>query len=212
IARDGNGRLWAVSDDETSIEVRFTDPPYSDWSAPITLASGITPDDIGAITALPDGSVGVLWSDQSQRRFGFRLHQAGSDPADWSADEVPAGQSARGVGDGMSDDHLNFALASDGTLFAAVKTSFDTAGETRIGLLVRRPSGVWDGLHHIDDEGTRPIVLLNERLKQLFVVYTNTERGGAIVYRRAFIEDLQFSGKDTLLVRSRLNNASSTKL
>ena len=55
----------------------------------------------------------------------------------------------------MADDHLNVAVAVDGTLYAAVKTSYDTAGQTKIALLVRRPSGVWDNLYEIDQAGTR---------------------------------------------------------
>ena len=40
----------------------------------------------------------------------------------------------------MADDHLNVAVASDGTLYAAVKTSYDTAGYPKIAMLVRRLS------------------------------------------------------------------------
>ena len=36
------------------------------------------------------------------------------------------------------------AVAADGTLYAAVKTSYDSSGYPKIALLVRRPNGVWD--------------------------------------------------------------------
>ena len=39
---------------------------------------------------------------------------------------IPIGRERRGAG--MADDHMNVAVASDGTLYAAVKTSYDTAG------------------------------------------------------------------------------------
>ena len=75
---------------------------------------------------------------------------------------MPASASALNVGLGMADDHLNVAVASDGTLYAAVKTSYDTAGYPKIALLVRRPNGTWDPLYEVDQSGTRGIVLLNE--------------------------------------------------
>ena len=46
-----------------------------------------------------------------------------------------------GVGTGMADDHMNVAVASDGTLYAAVKARYDTGGYPRMALLVRRPVG-----------------------------------------------------------------------
>src|SRR5207247_5606539 len=98
------------------------------WSQPILLASDVTSNDISVVTALPNHTIGVLWSNQNTERFGFRTHVDGTDPAAWSADEVPASNSAQPVGGGMADGHLNVAVASDGTLYAAVKTSYDTLG------------------------------------------------------------------------------------
>jgi CheY-like chemotaxis protein len=71
---DSQGRLWLASDGTTTVAVRYSDPPYSSWSGPITLATGISTDDISVVTALPNGTVGVLWSNQSTQRFGFRAH------------------------------------------------------------------------------------------------------------------------------------------
>ncbi len=78
----------------------------------------------------------------------------------------------------MADDHVNVAVASDGTLYAAVKTSYDTSGYPLIALLVRQPDGTWDGLHEVDQTGTRPIVLLNEADDSVRVVYTS---GGLVM-------------------------------
>ena len=91
--------------------MRWSDSPYSTWSSAITIATGVTDDDICAVTAFA-GKIGVLWSNQSTQRFGFKYHVDGADPATWSADEVPASQSALNVGAGMADDHINFAVAS----------------------------------------------------------------------------------------------------
>ena len=85
--------------------------PYSSFSGPVTLATGVAADDIGVVTALPNGQIGVLWSNQNTRLFGFRVHSDGADPSVWSTDEQPASQSALDVGLGMADDHLNVAVA-----------------------------------------------------------------------------------------------------
>ena len=204
---DSNGRMWLASDASTTINVRYSDSPYSSWSSPITLATGVSTDDISVVTALPNGTVAVLWSNQSTKRFGCRTHTDGADPNTWSADEVPASQSANdGVGAGMADDHLNVAVASDGTLYLAVKTSYDTSGYPLIALLVRRPGGTWDNLYEVSQTGTRGIVLLNEVTGTVSVVYTD----GNIVFKESPTSSIAFGSPVTLMSGS-LNDATSTK-
>lgn len=207
---DSQGRMWLASDASTTILVRYSDPPYGTWSAPLTLATGVSTDDISAVTALPNGTVGILWSNQNTRRFGFRVHADGSDPTAWSGDEVPASASALNVGLGMADDHLNFAVAADATLYAAVKTSYDTAGFVKIALLVRRPAGTWDSLYSVDEAGTRAIALLDEGSATITVVYTSTEGSGDIVYRESPLASIAFGPRATLIAGS-LNDVTSTK-
>ena len=179
---DSTGRLWLAADNGNQVQVRYSDGLYASWSAPITVASGIGSDDISVITALPNGTVGVLWSDQNTKRFGFRYHVDGSAPNEWSADELPAAAAAQNAGGGMADDHLNVAVASDGAIYAAVKTSYDSGGQTKIGLIVRRPNGQWDSmLYAVDTAGTRPIVLLNEAAGKLIVAYAASEGTANIV-------------------------------
>ena len=147
---DSTGRMWVAYDTSSSIEVRYADAntQYSSWSAPITVASGIKSDDIGSLIAMPNGAIGVMWSNQNTERFGFRIHVDGANPSTWLNAEVAAGQSAQNQGAGMADDHIHLAVASDGTLYAAVKTSYDSSGYPRMCLLVRRPSGQWDNMYH----------------------------------------------------------------
>jgi hypothetical protein len=211
IAVDSAGRLWVASDVSTTVEVRYSDGDYSSFSAPITIGSGISTDDISDITMLPDGSVGILWSNQNSKRFYFRTHQTGADAAAWSTTEVAAGQAALNVGAGMADDHMHIAVASDGTLYAAVKTSYDTAGKTKIGLIVRRPNGTWDPtLYNIATTGTRPVVLLDESIGRLIVAYTSSDGGGDILYAETALDQISFSSRGTLMTGG-LNNVTTTK-
>jgi hypothetical protein len=207
---DSTGRMWVASDASSTVEVRYSDGNYSTWSAPITVGSGITSDDISAIIALPNHSIGVMWSNQNSKRFGFRVHQDGDAPTAWSADEVPAGQSARNVGGGMADDHVHLAAASDGTLYAAVKTSYDSSGNPKIALLVRRPNAVWDNLYSVDGDGTRPIVVVDEAANKVVVAYTGTDGGGSIVYRDSPLGNISLGPRQTLISGS-LNDVTSSK-
>src|SRR5690606_38206447 len=168
------GRMWVAWDTASQVQVRWSDAPYSSFSSPITVASGITDDDIAVVTAMSGNKIGVLWSNQNSKRFGFRTHADGSSPSSWTADEVPAAGSALPVGGGMADDHLNVAVADDGTLYAAVKTSYNASDQTVIGLLVRRPNGTWDPLYQVDRIGTRGIVVVDDVTDRLRVVYTRS--------------------------------------
>jgi hypothetical protein len=212
IAMDSTGRLWLAADGYTTVSVRYSDSPYTSFSAPIDLVNNITSDDISVIGALPNGSIGVMWSNQTTDRFGFRLHVDGTDPLAWGADEVPASQSALNVGGGMADDHLNLAIASDSTLYVAAKTSYDTVGFPEVVMLVRRPNGIWDNLYQVETNGggTRPIVVLNEASDHVSLYYTEADGGGKIVYRQSPLSPISF-GSRTTLMNGTFNNASSTR-
>jgi hypothetical protein len=213
ITVDSRDRLWLASNhmQDRTIEVRYSDSVYTSFSDPVTLGTGITADDISAITAFPGGSVGVLWSDQNARRFFFREHVDTAPAEEWNPAETAAGSVALPYGSGMADDHLNFAMGRDGTLYAAVKTGYDTAGQTKIGLLVRRPEGDWDEmLYPVDSTGTRPIVLLDEAIDRLLVAYTASDSANSIVYRETALDNIEFSAAKALMAGA-LNNVTSTK-
>ena len=208
---DSTGRLWLSTESGSHVHVHYSDPPYAAFAGPVVLAGGIASDDITAVAALPDGTVGVLWSNQITRRFGFRVHADGTDPSVWLPDEVPASQSALKVGNGMADDHLHVTVGSDATLYAAVKTSYNTSGFPKVALLVRRPTGRWDHLYEVDEGGTRGIVLLNEAAGIVRVVYTTAFGGGDIVFRDSPLDPIGFGARHTLIAGN-LNNATSTKM
>ncbi len=207
---DGTGRIWLATENATQVYVRWADAPYTTFSDPVVVASGISDDDISVVTAIP-GGVGVLWSNQNTHLFGFRTHLDGTAPNVWTADESPASGSAQNVGDGFSDDHLNIATAADGTLYAAVKTSYDTKGSTVIGLLVRSPAGVWDQMHPVDTRGTRPNVEIDEATGMLRVVYTETEYLSNIIEKVVPLDELDFSAPATVVLPGGFNNVTSSK-
>ena len=211
---DGSGKMWVAADSEPNIEVRWSDAPYTTWSAPITIATGIKADDICTLTLLKN-KIGIFWSNQNTQRFGFRTHLDTDAPTIWSPDEVPASQSAIVKGYGMGDDHMNLKVATDGTLYCAVKTGYNTMGFPQVSLLVRRPTGTWDDLYQVTDHhGTQPLLLLNETLGTMKVVYTTQENGGNILYKESLLSDISFSGAERTLISGGgylYNYASSTQ-
>jgi len=208
---DHRGRMWLASDGETDIRVRWSDPPYTSFSDPIVLATGTSTDDICAVVALPaQRMVGVFWSDQVSRRFGFKTHRDDDAPQTWSVDEVPASQSILEVGKGFGDDHMNMAVASDGTLYCATKTSYDLQGYPHLILLRRKPGGQWEDPYEVSDFGTRAIVILNEIERKLKVVFTSVEDGGNILYKETSLPTIAF-GDHQMLIEGFYNNATCAK-
>ena len=110
----------------------------------------------------------------------------------------------------MADDHLNVAVASDGTLYAAVKTSYDTSGYPKIALLVRQPGGSWDDLYPVDESGTRGIAILNESDDSIRVVYTSSEGANDLVMKTSSASSISFGARETLISGS-VNDATATK-
>ena len=111
----------------------------------------------------------------------------------------------------MADDHINIAVTSNGTLYASVKTSYNTSGFTRIGLLVRRPNGLWDDLYQVDTVGTRAIVDVSEVQNRLLVFYRVSDTAGPIIYKESPLNAISFGPQLTLLADTELNNPSSVK-
>jgi VCBS repeat-containing protein len=181
---DSTGKMWVAYQSGGQIKVRHSDTPYTTWSAEIVLDSNVGSDDIASIVALPNGQIGLFWSNQDTDLFGFRIHVDGTDPNTWLADELPGDELAGGQNQNLSDDHMNMAVKADGTIYVAIKTSFNSQNYPRMMLFIRRPNGVWE-TYDIDQDrtGTRPIVQLNSADGRLLYFYRNTDSNGPIVYR-----------------------------
>ncbi len=205
--------LATVNGSSGNMLAYYSDSPYSDWTQSVILGTGLVAnDDISVVTALPNNTIGVLWSNQNTKLFGFRIHQDGADPTLWGADEQPAAGTAHiSVGTGFADDHLNVKVAPDSTLYAAVKTSYDTAGYPKLGLLVRHPDGTWDpDLHGITESGTRPNIELDSVNGILTYIYTQSEGYNNIVYRQSSTGTIAF-GSEMVLRSGGFNDVSSTR-
>ena len=203
---DSTERMWILYNGADNILVRHSEPPYTSWSNEIELVSGLHGDDLGTIIKLPTGQIAAMWSNQNNKVFGFRVHDDMQDPSVWSEDERP-GQDAPTTGAGVADDHINTCVSQDGTMYAAIKTSYDLPGYTQIGLFKRDITGTWTGPVEVDTSGTRPISILDDQIGRIYVIYTLPD---AVVMRAADVNTLTFNNRSTIFNES-LNNASSSK-
>ena len=215
---NSTGRMWvSMSNAANGVKVFYSVAPYSTWSGPITLASmNVWDDDTTDLIAMPGiNKVGVLWGDQYDRVFRFFVHNDGDDPATWMTETLPYDPALQNLGTGsptygVADDHINLAVASNGTLYAAVKTSYDTAGYPKMALYIRHSDGTWDNLYGVDEAGTRPIVLLDEVHGMLTYIYTSSEGYNPIVYQQSPTTTINFPGRTTLRSAS-FNDSTSMK-
>ncbi|MCZ6702540.1 MAG: Ig-like domain-containing protein, partial [Ignavibacteria bacterium] len=215
IDKDSNGRIWLAYDAETpgkpqkhDILVQWSDSPYSSWNGPHYLTR-VNFDDICSVTAFTTNGtprIGVLSSNQTVNKFHFRSHTDGNDPTSWSGFETAAS------GSDITDNHINLAVHSDGTIYSAIKTNLDSGKEITIGLLVRKPDGTWNLYNVTTGSGTRPIVVLDESNNRVYVFYTKNSTGaGDIVYRYSNADNISFSTIHYTIDGGTNNNVTSTK-
>jgi hypothetical protein len=106
------------------------------------------------------------------------------------------------LNNGVADDHINLAVGNDGTIYAAIKTSYDTSSQPIIALLERRPNPIdWNFYGVQDGMGTRPIAILEEKAgnNTIFVLYTELG-GGDILYKYSSTSSIDFSSAPILLI------------
>lgn len=174
IGRDSTGRVWVAYDHNCRIWVRSWSGYESDaWSDAEPLGSAGM-DDLCCLVVLP-GGVGVIWSDQDHDAVFFRERVDGSSLRQW--------QTAVTVqrGDRTADDHLNAAVARDGTLFVATKNSVDEVNREQLILRIRTPDGRWCNrpyaIRSTVGEPSRPIAALSGLHGGLLLAHTVYMRG-----------------------------------
>jgi hypothetical protein len=162
-----------------------------------------------------------MWSNQrtEQKRFYLAIHQDGQPENSWQT-EIAHGAGKNCTG-GCGNDHLNLRqLTSDGSgrLFVAIKTSAQKPGQTLVALLVRDSNGRWTSAPFgaVEDAHTRPMVMIDEEHRQVWMFAVAPEGGGTIFYKKAPLDNVSFPpGSGTPIISSStdldINNPTTTK-
>jgi uncharacterized repeat protein (TIGR02543 family) len=228
IDKDSLGTLWVTYVEDAQVMVNHSlNGNDATWGVPYVLPVGseanVDPDDISSIIAYKQ-HVGIMWSNQAgssgdTRNMYFAVHPDSAPDTTWT--QVKAY-------DPSGDDHLNLkSLEADsaGNVFAVIKTSSSSA---LIVVLVCQNnvnacmnSGNWDAYPVYTsntDRATRPILLIDETNRQLYVFTRNKDGSGdsGIYYKTSDMDNISFpSGIGTPFIGkptdTGINDATSTK-
>lgn len=221
IDRDSTGKVWAtwVQGGDVWVNRTLCAPTCDDaaWGTPFALpvagAGNVKSDDISSVIAFAGTSVGVMWSNQSDKAMYFSRHLDADPDTTWAATET----AYYSPGQSLADDHINLKMLSGvgGRVFAATKTSNSSGGQPLTALLTRDPvTGTWTNATFgtTTDKHTRPIVLLDDEHGVVHVFATSGSDD--IVEKTSDIDSISFpSGTGTVVIDqgSGINNATSTK-
>jgi RTX calcium-binding nonapeptide repeat (4 copies) len=226
--KDTTGKLWVSYTQQNRLYVNRSVGGDSSWSKPFVppvKGTSVTPDDISAVvaydlrTAAP--KIGVMWSNQADDAMYFASHTDGQPDEAWQESRAAI------QGPKQADDHINLkalpAGDSSGRVFAAVKTSLDdlptpNPNAPQIMLLVLEQDGEWTShvFGTVGDHHSRPIVMLDEEHRELYMFATAPTGGGTIYYKRTDLDSISFpSGKGTPFIQSatdtHIDDATSSK-
>jgi PKD repeat protein len=223
-----NGQLWVTYVESNKVMVNHSGASDTDWGAPFALgvtgASNLDSDDISSIISFdrPTASpkVGILWSNQTDKKMYFATHVDGESENSWSSFGiyVPSTGSPS-----AADDHINIKLQSDGVgVYAVTKTSNSTSSQPLIVLHSCKSGcadvGNWHAttIYVRGDNHTRAILLLDTSNRKINIFSTTPESGGNIYRKVSDMDTISFpNGHGDLFLKStadtKLNNPTSTK-
>lgn len=171
LVKDSTGQLWATWTKSGKVWINRTLGNDLTWGNPFLLpvqGGDADSDDISAMIAFDGNKIGVMWSNQVDKKGYFAVHRDSNSDLDWEPREVAVSEGNENV----FDDHINLAeRPSTGELVAAIKTNMDGTNKPLIYLLKRRTNGAWEkfvvavGSDHL----TRPMVLVDSETDSIYV-------------------------------------------
>ncbi|HEY2923956.1 MAG TPA: DNRLRE domain-containing protein, partial [Candidatus Eisenbacteria bacterium] len=217
--KDSTGQLWVTWMEARNVKVNRTVGNDLTWGQPFDLPvqGGLaSSDDISSVVAFGN-KVGIMWSNQTDKKTYFAVHVDGTADALWEARE----EALADAGLALADDHLNLKVScdADGALYAVTKTSLTSSADPLIYVLKRSPTGSWSrhlaGI--VGDKHTRPILLFDKDVNMVYVLAESNKTGRQSIYvKAASAANLVFpSGVGTPFIDSSvdvaINNPTSTK-
>jgi hypothetical protein len=218
LAKDSSGRLWVTWTEAGKVKINRTLGNDLTWGTPYDLPvqdNDVTEDDISTILAFGSNKIGVMWSNQNDRATYFAVHRDGNADNVWEAREQALADSNLGA---ISYDHINLKSSSDGNIYGATKTSLSRRGQPLAFVIKRDAAGVWTRypFGEVNEEHTRPIVLIDDEHRKLYVFAMSSAGKWAIYMKSSNLDSIAFApGLGTPFIQSAtdsmINNPSSTK-
>ena len=212
LAKDSTGQLWATWTQQSQVFVNRSLASTAQWGTPFALpgGTGIDPDDISSVVSFGGNRIGIMWSDQVDDQMKFAVHQdSTASDTSWSSPEVAVS------GTNLADDHINLKADASGRVYAATKTSQSSGSNPLILLLVRNTSGAWSRVVFgtVTDNQTRPIVVLHEARRRLYMFATWDQSGDVIYMKETSMDSPSFAaGRGTPVIDAAdVNNATASK-
>jgi hypothetical protein len=199
IDKDSTGRLWVTyvsgigGNPPYYVYVNYSDDDGLTWGMPFVLPfdeATVAVDDISSVIAFSDNGgpkIGVMWSNQLEEHddfyFATRLDSVAAADGGWSLEKINFPYPA--------NDHINLAKTASGRVLAAVKSVEPGRPEAEPLILViaREVDGAYSfhTVSLVDDQDTRPIVVINDETNQAHVFATSKVGGGTVCRWSAFI-------------------------
>ncbi|MCV0403325.1 MAG: Ig-like domain-containing protein [Chloroflexi bacterium] len=225
--RDSTGMIWVTWTSENgsggrNVYLTHSTGPNTFRSAyilPLPQATTLDADDISTLVSY-NGKIGVMWSNQTESSVYFASHVDGTSDMSWTLN--PALQGPK-----YADDHINIkSLQADasGQVFAVVKTSLNdvnppTSSQPLILVLTLDNNGSWKRttFSRVSDNHTRPLLLIDNENRQLYVFAASPCcSGGVIYYKQTSLDNPSFApGIGSPFIRlasdTTINNPTSTK-
>ncbi len=214
IARDSTGQMWITYVQSRVVMVNRSLGSDTSWGTPFQVpgSTQVSTDDVSSVIAF-QGQIGLMWSNETDEKMYFAVHQDSADDTTWLSVEIAA------EGDNVADDHINVHADSSGRLFVAAKTSL-TGSNPLVVLLVRQTNGAWSshtfGLAEPNAQAhTRPVLVLDETNNLVHMFATSRESGGGIYYKSSPMNSPSFpAGRGTVVIGSdtaaKINNVATT--
>lgn len=189
IAKDTAGVVWVSYITQGRIWLAHTGANDSSWGAPFPLpVDGTSVGQDVAVLVANGLRMVLMWTNQADGAIYITSHADGESPGTWE----PATAVLEGTQ--LADNHIT-ARSLDGpegpSLFAVVKTSLDVLPDSQptdaqILLLELRPDGQWRShvFGRLEDRHTRPLLLIDEEARELYIFAVSPFGGGSVYYKR----------------------------
>lgn len=215
ITRDSTGELWIAYIDQDSLFVRHSLQSDLEWAAPLTPAApGMSGQVDAAAIAHAGTATALVWTEATTDLVHIGVHLDTQPEDAWTVTSVEV----RGLSLGR-DQLAVTAMEVDHAprIYAALRTSLDALPDhERLApqiVLIEAVLGGESTVHlvsRIEDEQTRPIVLLSSELRTVYVASSSRSGNGpGISYTQSGLDTIAFPAGPGL---SLMGGTSATSL